>query len=640
MILEHEPGGSEDAHSGAATRHFRLLFAALMLASVFICGYGAQLGYFYDIDEPKYCVAGYEMALTGDFARPMYNGQPRMEKPPLVYWLVVPFARAALALGGPEAFTPLVARLPGVLAALFIVAGTVLMGRRLYGPLTGLMAGLMLQASVLFKFVTVILKVDVFFTASVTWVSYFLLCRLLGDRGNKNLAWLCLATAAGTLSKGPFAYLPLAAYAAALVLLRPENGPEVDPGPGFLARAWAALWSEKVCFAACLIVGCGAFFGWIAWACQNGGVNYLAGLLAEFSVNTTVGAGLDLAERVGKTGFYGDTIATVFYPWCAFLPGAFLYFLATFRRQRPASLYIAALLFIYVIVFTLLFRLKAHRYFLPAAPFLALMASHWLLSAPRDKRWSFWFDMCSIWLACLTAFFLVRFWRGAYLPVNLYYTVPGTDLYAHPTPLLIGVILLATALLLASLRQARHPVQHILILSTAFALAMPFYALALPRALATPQPGHAAILARNLTEKLRPLARPDTLLVHSRELQLLFPDLVFFWKDVLVGKPAYSLALDPTAGDLLTLLQDPDQAEALLAKDRPGSEVLPIHDFLASHQFRRTLLLMTAGEYMGFTGKVDSLPLEMRPHLRVDRAEGMTVKWVLDQVYLVSLAEG
>ena len=641
------------AAAAFAQRHFRALFAALILASVFICGYGAQLPYFYDIDEPKYCVAGYEMALTGDFARPMYNGQPRMEKPPLAYWLMAPVARVAVALGGPEAFTPFVARLPGLLASVLLVAGTVMLGRRLFGPLIGLAAGLMLECSVLFKFVAIILKVDVFFSCSVTWVACFLASRLVGDRSGRNLAWLALWMALATLSKGPFAYLPVAAYASALVLERwravreaatdAGDGPPVQGRvPGFLAQAWAALWAEKWAFAAALAAGCGAFFGWIAWALLSGGENYLAGLMAEFNINTTVGAGLHLAERVGKTGFYGDTIATVFYPWCAFLPGAFLFYLAVFKKERPASLYTASLLFIYVIVFTLLFKLKAHRYFLPAAPFLSLMAAHWLLAAPREKRWSFWFDMCSIWLACLTAFFLVRFWRGGDMPVNLYYTVPGARLFDNPVPVLIFLALAALAFGLASWRRSRHPVQHILILATAFCLSMPFYAQTLPVPAAQSTPGHTALLALSLREKVRPLVQgvngPPVLLAHSRELQLLFPDTVFFLKDVLPGRLPYTLALpNPTNQDYLALLADPGRGLALLAAQRPGADRLPVYQALSAVRPRGTVLLLTAQEFAGFQAQAGSLPPEIRARLWVERAEGMTVKWVTDSIYLVGV---
>jgi 4-amino-4-deoxy-L-arabinose transferase-like glycosyltransferase len=632
-----------------AVRHFRALFAALILASVFVCGYGAQLPYFYDIDEPKYCVAGYEMALTGDFARPMYNGQPRMEKPPLAYWLMAPVARAAVALGGPEAFTPFAARLPGVLASVLLVAGTVMLGVRLFGPeqgpLVGLAAGLMLECSVLFKFVAIILKVDVFFSCSVTWVAYFLASRLLGDRSARNLAWLSLWMALATLSKGPFAYLPVAAYAVALGL---DKAREDASGRGFAARAWsglwAGLWEEKGAFAATLAAGCGAFFGWIAWAWFAGGVNYLAGLMEEFNLNTTVGAGLHLVERIGKTGFYGDTIATVFYPWCAFLPGAFLFYLATFRKERPGSLYTAGLLFIYVIVFTLLFKLKAHRYFLPAAPFLSLMAAHWLLSAPRDKRWSFWFDMCSIWLACLTGFFLVRFWRGGDMPVNLYYSVPGARLFDNPVPVLIFLSVVAVGFGLASWRQSRHPVQHILILALAFVLSMPFYAQTLPLPSAEARPGHTPLLALSLKEKVRPLVQTTggaaVLLAHSRELQLLFPDTVFFLKDVLPGPPAYTLALPiPTAQEFLTLLRDPNQGPALLAAQRENADRLPVYQTMASKRYRQAVILLTNPEFEEFRTAAAKLPPEVQARLRVDRAEGMTVKWVTDMIYLVSLGD-
>lgn len=78
-----------------------------------------------------------------DWIVPYFNGQPRLRKPPLNYWLTA----AAPRLTGADRVQPWHGRLPSALAGIGLVLLTVLLGARLYGRETGLLAGLMLAAS-------------------------------------------------------------------------------------------------------------------------------------------------------------------------------------------------------------------------------------------------------------------------------------------------------------------------------------------------------------------------------------------------------------------------------------------------------------------------------------------------------------
>lgn len=81
---------------------------------------------------------------TGDWIVPWFNDGPRLTKPPLEYWLT---ALAAYLAGGIADIQPWHGRLPSALAAVGMVALTVLAGRRLFGAREGLLAGLMLASS-------------------------------------------------------------------------------------------------------------------------------------------------------------------------------------------------------------------------------------------------------------------------------------------------------------------------------------------------------------------------------------------------------------------------------------------------------------------------------------------------------------
>ena len=95
---------------------------------------------FLDPDEGLYGDIAHEMLASGDWVLPSFNGLPYLEKPPLYFWLSMLTLR--LDQDGEWAL-----RIWSSLSAL----GTVLLawriGRRLYGPAAGMMAGLILTTT-------------------------------------------------------------------------------------------------------------------------------------------------------------------------------------------------------------------------------------------------------------------------------------------------------------------------------------------------------------------------------------------------------------------------------------------------------------------------------------------------------------
>lgn len=88
-----------------------------------------------DPDEGRYASAAAGMLKTGDWIVPRFNGEPRLNKPPLAYWLQ---ALAMKALGRGE----LAARLPSALAGLTVVLALLLHGYRRGERGVGLLAAL------------------------------------------------------------------------------------------------------------------------------------------------------------------------------------------------------------------------------------------------------------------------------------------------------------------------------------------------------------------------------------------------------------------------------------------------------------------------------------------------------------------
>ena len=93
----------------------------------------ASLTTLWDRDEPRFARAAVEMARTGDYLVPKFDGELRPDKPPLIYWSMIPWI---LMFGAVD----LVVRVPSILASLIAIAATFYIGRNLGGERVGIRA--------------------------------------------------------------------------------------------------------------------------------------------------------------------------------------------------------------------------------------------------------------------------------------------------------------------------------------------------------------------------------------------------------------------------------------------------------------------------------------------------------------------
>ena len=124
-----EPGALEPP----PTRHalFILLLALAAMLHLGTAGWGDV----YDGLEGQFAGGAREMLLSQQWFVPTNDGVPRLDTPPLVYWLI---ALSYKALG----VTPMAARLPAAIAMIVSVGLTFLIGERLAGYWRGFSAGL------------------------------------------------------------------------------------------------------------------------------------------------------------------------------------------------------------------------------------------------------------------------------------------------------------------------------------------------------------------------------------------------------------------------------------------------------------------------------------------------------------------
>ena len=201
----------EDAAARLA-RSVPLSCAVLVVASLPIFFWGIGTIEVSDIVEERVAVTSREMWRSGDWVIPRMNGEVRLQKPPLAYWL------PALTAKVRGRFDDVSLRLPFALAALALVLFTWGAGRMLFGPETGLVAGLVVLTTALVERGGHTASADVLLAASVAG-AWFFHARARGldpPEGRSLLLWLSIAV--GFVAKGPvvlvFTVLPMLLEAA------------------------------------------------------------------------------------------------------------------------------------------------------------------------------------------------------------------------------------------------------------------------------------------------------------------------------------------------------------------------------------------------------------------------------------------
>ncbi len=158
-------------------------------------------------DEGRYARTSQVMLETGDWLVPHIHNVPRLEKPPLIYWLQA----SSIALFGENEFA---VRLPSALFASLTVLAILAFGRVIRDTGLGVIAAFLFALSPLTllqaRMATTDAVLNFFFT--VAFFSGYLALKdaAPGQRRGLGRHWIVffVATAGGLLTKGPVALLP------------------------------------------------------------------------------------------------------------------------------------------------------------------------------------------------------------------------------------------------------------------------------------------------------------------------------------------------------------------------------------------------------------------------------------------------
>lgn len=316
-----------------------------------------------------------EMHARGEWVVPWFNGEPRLNKPPLSYWLT---AGVAAAAGTPGDIRAWHGRLPSLLAGLVTAGLLVAAGRRLHGArAAAVAAGLFVTSAGYFTY-THDARPDMLY-AGLCWAALAAFATGLAGAGRAPPRALVLAGWAllglATLAKGP--QVPaMILVALALYVCVVERG-----GPRALARL-------RPLGGLCLFAGIALPWWWLLDA----------RLPADAVAGSQLGGSL-LRPDWGRilNGYYLYRPLQLVLPWVPLVPLAWL--ALPLRGATPAAASVRLWLTVLAICVVAFGFGSQQRYFylLPLLPVLCLLggigAARWLDRAGALPRAGLWLQV-------------------------------------------------------------------------------------------------------------------------------------------------------------------------------------------------------------------------------------------------------
>ncbi len=337
------------AASVLASRSSRFALVAVAGALVLSFNWGSRL--LLTNDDTRFPVLARDVLVNGHWLLPaLPDGTFHLVKPPLAVWLI---AIASWPTGSVSVRT---AVLPSLLAAIGVVLLTYWLGRRLFGPDPGVVAGLIVATTVgVYTMAHSSMPDMVQLIAGTGAIAVYVAAGFADKR-----AWLVLfygIIGLGSLAKGAAGFVPLAIVIGDTIM--------AHGGGGLRRLASIPGW---------IVLACLAVPWWILAAASAGHKRFVHGFVLNDQLLAYFGHDAwgwrTLAEPISFA-------VTVILPWGVLLPFAIRRALReadpdTIRRVRLLLVWLAT-----VFVIVAVSGKQRERYYLPLCPAAALLVGWW-----------------------------------------------------------------------------------------------------------------------------------------------------------------------------------------------------------------------------------------------------------------------
>lgn len=363
----------------------------------------------FDQDESQYGEIAVEMADRGDPVTLRVNGQPWFVHPPLYMWLVAATGRVA-------GFSELTIRVWSVVASVMGVYVTVLLGRDLFNPRAGLLAGTILALTLQYLFQS---RLAVFDTVLILWMLLAFRAFLAAYRWGRKRDYLLFFLFAGlaTVTKGPIGLVLPGLVVAVFATVR---------------RAWRRY--AEVPWIEGLAVYAAAGLSWYAVETVRHGWAFIATNVGAYTLGRFFGV---VEQHAAPWYFYVPVALLGAFPWTTFWPAAATMHI---RRWRDHDGSLIVLLWVLVpLLFYSAAQTKLPGYIMPILPFAAIgVAAVWdeALGRRRDRR----IAGAAVWLLLLMGalFWATAWFLGSRYPGPLHDAAPV--LLAPAALLVVGAV--------------------------------------------------------------------------------------------------------------------------------------------------------------------------------------------------------